>query len=80
MSCLCAIYSWHDALGILGALEIPFPSAGGQLKKEERGKKQNSLRPHRCNSGNDEERERRSCVIKAISPPLAIHRDQVMIR
>lgn len=79
MSRLCAMYYWHDPLGILGALEIPFPSAAGQLKKEERGKKKKKsiLRPHRCNSGNGEEMERRRCVIKAISPPLAIHRDQV---
>lgn len=39
MSRLCAMYYWHDPLGILGALEIPFPSAAGQLKKEERGEK-----------------------------------------
>lgn len=46
-------------------------------RKRGKKKKKSILRPHRCNSGNGEEMERRRCVIKAISPPLAIHRDQV---
>lgn len=34
MTSLCTVYSKHDALGILDALENPFSSVAGELKRE----------------------------------------------